>query len=1300
MLKRLFSFLDKNIARRELEQFSKLVAQINALEATIDRLPDEALAGKTDEFRNRLSNGAELKDLLPEAFALVRSAARRAIGLRLYDVQLIGGAVLQGGAIAEMRTGEGKTLVAVAPLYLNALEGQGAHLVTVNDYLARRDARWMGPVFHLLGLSVGLLQSGSGGGETPAFLFDPQHNATVETEHMLRPVPRKDAYLADVTYGTNSEFGFDHLRDNLVRSPAERVQRGHAYAIVDEVDNVLIDEARTPLIIAGENARENEWYLRMAEIVKSLHPRDVEVNRKEQTVTLTLSGDRRVEGRLGLRLRDPNRPEEATPEQRHLIGHLEQALRARYLFQRDREYLVQDGQVIIIDEFTGRSMPGRRWTDGLHQAVEAKEGVPVQSESMTLATISLQNYFRLYRRLAGMTGTALPAAKEFEKTYHLPTHPIPTHVEYQAFDQDSLLEERQGKTEDGQPFRYYIHRGDRQNKPVFFQRIDYPDIIFRSNEAKLREIAWEVLWGHVNAQPILVGTTSVADSEQLSSYLQTGHLRRLVQIRLLRRAWLAANPQADPQAPIPELNFTNRPLGLLDAARLTRQMEANKLELEPAAPANLETILKMFQLPASYRERLATVLENGIAHQVLNARYHYEESQIIAGAGTPGAVTIATNMAGRGVDIKLGGELAEEISAAVALVLQRNGRADAYNLTPAERRDALQAIPQAEWAPHQSEVEYFIQHMEAMQTARALGGLHVIGGTRHESRRIDQQLRGRAARQGDPGTSRFFVSLEDDLLVRYGGLEAQDLIARLEQSKIDESLPLPSEIAQKVVETAQNRAEDENFDIRKRLLEYDDVLNAQRSAIYRQRDRILDKPDLNEDIHTMLAESLSQRARQYITGEGQAWKFLAWLEQVQPTFSMPARGEGRVGVTPASSEPQSQLSSTRLPANGEGREGDNPATGPSWPTYALQLVLDAAPFEGDYVPSTAMLLDLAAQAVQAEQAYLMQTVTATLEQADLQLAGQVEESMEVVHNFLRNLEPEDVIEQPRQMIRELADSLGFPVELNGPALQAFKQDPYSAIDVLRPQVESAVYESAAAGLQGSLEGLLGEPFPAPEGPIPDWDILASRLNQGARAVLDARAARLFGESGSLPQRLAALSSGLQFPLHMDQACLLMEALRLSEPDSAAGSAPLTPVIPVFSYLHLGAQSLEGVSADEAAENALEHLLEGLQLVAGGSDLTPHYRRTLLGVIDEHWIEFLSEMEALRYEVRLEGLAQNDPVVVYKSRAAERFGTLLINLREETVARIFQFGPAALREISAESSAIELPDPKRTFLKLG
>ena len=706
-------FADPN--EKYLKKIQPIVEKINSLEPRFEKLSDEKLREKTEEFKQRLKKGETLDDILPEAFALVREAAKRTLGQRHFDVQLMGGIVLHQGKIAEMKTGEGKTLAATLPLYLNALEGKGCHLVTVNDYLARRDTVWMGQIYHFLGLRVGCLN------HEQSFLYDPEYKKPSEekdkirdelgsfqvVEDFLKPCSRKEAYLADITYGTNNEFGFDYLRDNMVYDLNEIVQRGHHYTIIDEIDSILIDEARTPLIISAPDTQSSQWYQEFAKIVPQLkEEEDYEIDKKTKTVTLTEAGINKVERILGV--------ENIYAEKgMRYLHYLEQSLRAHTLFKRDRDYIVKDGQVIIVDEFTGRLMPGRRWSGGLHQAIEAKEGVPIQPESITLASISFQNYFRMYEKLAGMTGTALTSAEEFATVYGLEVIVVPT------------------------------------NKPMI--RKDYPDRVYKTERAKFRAVIEEIKKRHQKGQPLLVGTTSIEKNEYLG--------------RLLER--------------------------------------------------------------------------EGISHQILNAKHHEKEGQIIAQAGRLGAVTIATNMAGRGVDIILGGN-------------------------PPDPQEA--------------------------EKIKKLGGLHVIGTERHEARRIDDQLRGRAGRQGDPGSSQFFVALEDELINIFGGERIKNMMDAL---KVPEDQPIESKLVSRAIEEAQRKVEALNLDLRKHLLEYDDVLNKQRETIYKKRREFLMVKNWKKEIEGWLKdkkekELLEKKAKELGENFGLVAKYITlkildtlWVEHLE-----------------------------------------------------------------------------------------------------------------------------------------------------------------------------------------------------------------------------------------------------------------------------------------------------------------------------------------------------------------------------------------------------------------------------------
>ncbi|MCH8864129.1 MAG: preprotein translocase subunit SecA [Chloroflexi bacterium] len=702
---------------KELKRFPPVVDRINGFEPEFEKLDDDALRAKTGEFKARFETGETLDDLLPEAFAAVREAAKRTIGQRHYDVQLIGGMVLHQGKITEMKTGEGKTLVATLTLYLNSLSGRGCHLVTVNDYLARRDPYWMGPIYHALGVKVASIYPQQNPDEqAPSRLYDLEYDSGDNRWRYFRPISRREAYQADITYGTSSDFGFDYLRDNMVVDQSQCVQRPLNYAIVDEVDNLLIDEARTPLIISGAAEESGQNYQIFARLVPRLRrDEDYIVEEKERSVNLTDSGINSIERMLnrdGL-LKSPNLYDQANYA---LTRYLESALKAHTLFRRDTDYVVKNGEVIIVDEFTGRLMFGRRYSEGLHQAIEAKEHVKVQRESMTFATITIQNYFRMYQKLAGMTGTAITEAEEFHKIYRLEVVVIPTH------------------------------------EPMIRQ--DYSDQIYKDEKAKFKAVVREIEQLHAENRPVLIGTVSIEKSEQLNDLLK----------------------------------------------------------------------------------------KKGIPCQILNAnpRRHTEEADIIARAGEPGAVTVATNMAGRGVDIVLGG------------------------------------------SPDGSGDTTWQQRHEKVVNA---GGLHIIGTEHHEARRIDNQLRGRAGRQGDPGSSRFFVSLEDDIMRRFGGERIKGFMNWV---GLDEDTPIENKLINKTISDVQQRVEGYHFDMRKHLVEYDDVVNKQRELIYGERKKILGGTDLRENILSMVKDEIRRIVATHLTDEhGVNWNIDGLIADVSTLFPLP-----------------------------------------------------------------------------------------------------------------------------------------------------------------------------------------------------------------------------------------------------------------------------------------------------------------------------------------------------------------------------------------------------------------------------
>lgn len=1294
--------------KRELEKSLKIVAQINELEPDFERLSDDALHHKTDEFRQRLTEGETLDDLLPEAFAAVREAGKRSIGLRHYDVQLIGGIVLHQAKIAEMRTGEGKTLVATLPLYLNALTGKGVHLVTVNDYLARRDARWMAPIFNLLGMSVGVLQMAdhTDNGRT-AFIVDPEKTSPREDQHQLRGVPRREAYLADITYGTNSEFGFDYLRDNTTMSLADRVQRGHYYAIVDEVDNILIDEARTPLIISGPASEDTEWYLRMAQVVRALNPEDYEISEKDRTVSLTEIGEAHIEQILDMPLKDPERPEDITPEQARIMGYLEQSLRAQFLFHRNKDYLVQGGKVIIIDEFTGRLMPGRRWSDGLHQAVEAKEGVKVEPENVTYATITLQNYFRMYSKLAGMTGTALTEAEEFDKIYKLMVLPIPTNLEYQALGPNSLLEEINNKDEQGYKQTYYAYRNDPEKKPVFWKRKDYPDVVYRTEEAKLRAITRELLHFYILGRPQLVGTTSVEHSERLSNRLKAESIRRLLMAGIIRQVWLEKNNQTEDERAIPELAVLNKPLDEMNTNEMRQIARSLEMSFNPEDEENLPRLMSYLDLPEGSRERLVSVLQGGVPHQVLNARKHDEESQIIASAGAFGAVTIATNMAGRGVDIKLGGELPEDALHDANRALAKAGVENPYEMTMEERRTALLHLNPEEVGIYETGVQTVLEYLDNMERVRALGGLHIIGSERHESRRIDNQLRGRAARQGDPGSSRFYLSLDDELMRLFGGGQVEDLMQRL---KIDEAVPIESGIVGRLVEQSQSRVEGNNFDIRKHLLEYDDVLNEQRNRIYQQRDAIFTKNDLSEDVTEMLRTELNRRIPQALKDEEGPWKLLAYLEEVQPSILYEDE---------------------------------------FYPSYTQKLLLDNLLSGGNQTDLRTALLELAERAFEAERKHMLESAREMVEKSEDTLNTQIMEREDALDAFLDGLEDqeEETQRRPQEWMDELSAAVHFPVKLSPEQVRALSTDPRQVVESIREQMRTALTSLMATRLIGTFERRLDEPLDLKLSQIQgaDWDSIANEILVAVEAVFDRNHEKLLGSQGQIARDidplleriggteatqsqqialLTAMSQGnrmvfdrkthrqaWQRTTRLRYVYLAAHLLEDENPQNVTAdilehlegaqeiigriwgksewlrllqtAAPLPDAIMNDLTSALGEEKLLDVR-DLPLENWPEELRDPVSEVLGQRVMRELYRQLLLSVISELWVDYLTRVEALRVSIGLEAYAQRDPLVQYKSEASDMFQTLLSDIRAGVISRMFNYRPrlAAVASVAA------------------
>jgi len=1316
MLNKLMTLIGGNPNKREVDKLTEKILPVNDLEAEYEKLSDEALRAKTDEFRARLSaelNGldevkerqalekAVLDEIIPEAFAAVREASKRTLGMRHYDVQLIGGLALHETNIAEMRTGEGKTLVATLPLYLNALTGRGVHLITVNDYLSRRDARWMAPIYHALGLSVGVLQSATATENgKKAFLYDPEKESAQEEKDKLRLVDRALAYAADITYGTNAEFGFDYLRDNMVYNPADKVQRGHYFAIVDEVDNVLIDEARTPLIISGPASGDLQYYGEMAVLVKQLNPEDYEINEKDRSIAMTEPGTAHVEQLLGQPLRDPDRPEDVTPEQARLLGHLEQALRAQYLFKRNKDYLVQGGKVVIVDEFTGRLMAGRRWSDGLHQAVEAKEGVKVEPENVTYATITLQNYFRMYQKLAGMTGTALTEAEEFHKIYKLNVLPIPTNLEYNATKGDSPFVEIKTKDENNYDISYFSNRGDAEKAPVFWRRADYPDVVYRTVEAKLRAIVTEIIRDHVLGRPMLVGTTSVESSERLSARLRAEPVRRLLQIHLLRHTWFEQSGKEEDGRIVPELEPLYKPLDELEPTFLRTFAKPYNLSINPEEASNLTKLLTILRLGSGDEARLKAVIQGGVAHQVLNARKHTEESQIIAAAGAFGAVTIATNMAGRGVDIKLGGELADEIIAVVSRVLRRAGH-DPYNLRLEEQRQAILKMDSAEFGIYESEIQYFLKYFEDMETVRRVGGLHVIGSERHEARRIDNQLRGRAARQGDPGSSRFYLSLQDDLMRLFGGEQVDNIMQRF---KLDDDFPLENKMVTGLIEQSQHRVEGSNFDVRKHLLEYDDVLNKQRTIIYSQRDKAMYKEDLSEDVAVLLKDEITARVAPAMADEEGPWKLLAWLEQIQPVFSY---GERKV-----------------------------------FPSFTYRLLLDElSKAEGD---PHATLIEIARRAVETEEGHILKAIETAVEKTAESLETQIQERFETLDTFFEGLRENDEAKRAVEVLEELKSVLHLEVRLNGEQLKLLTTKPEALEKPIKEQVDVALSGIAMTRLLGSIEFRLNEQLPVKAEDLArlGWDEAAVKLMEAGQAMLVNRRERLVGENGQIVRDLELILSRMNVA-EMDESALIVLLSSLAHARRSFFNSKThkqeTQEIQRFNYFYLAAQIMADRKAANVAEDVLNHLEDatakllegwgqseyasiaqnasrlsdfgpaaeklGLAPDASLSSLTSEqraalmgelgqkrtaeiHRNVLLGVITELWVEYLTRVEALRVSIGLEAYGQRDPLVQYKTKASDMFQALLVEVRSGVIDRVFRYLPRMVMAEAPAESVVE------------
>jgi len=1395
MLKTLYTRLTGDPNERELNRLKPIVAEINALEPQIQKLTDAQLRAKTDEFKARLNDAlreprarvnelreqfasadtetrrvledelkqaekellnaerAALDAILPEAFACVREASIRTIGLRHFDVQLIGGIVLHEGKIAEMKTGEGKTLVATLPLYLNALLGRGVHLVTVNDYLARRDTQWMGPIYHALGLSVAALQQGD---EHKALMFDPTFQAPTREMNFLRVCDRHDAYRADITYGTNSEFGFDYLRDNMAWRLEDRVQRELYYAIVDEVDNILIDEARTPLIISGPAGEASEEYYRLADIVRKLSPDHYTIDQRTRTITLTEAGYDRVEELLGQPLTNPDRPEELDPQQAKLMHHLEAALKAEYLFKRDKDYIVRKGQVIIVDEFTGRLMPGRRWSDGLHQAVEAKEGVPIQPESVTYATITLQNYFRLYKKLAGMTGTAKTEEDELYKVYGLNVVVIPT------------------------------------NKPMI--RVDQPDLVYRNEEAKWRAVTIEVAQTYARGQPLLLGTTSVEQSERLSKRFTADKLDLFARARLLQSAIETRDDLSDKQratlklmlsrslddppenheealssrlfhdydldavinatrkmsardllrakqqigkrgaaqklsdrelkeletlherdlrfaarleerglrldgaralcdeivahpddlakiaarfgVPLElafevyndlrlsrdELNNVNRALidslGDVDAVRTEHRVRASDMDTivkrlslrgedvarlakklgvnaDPLAPENADATREIFGIESL--DAIAKILREGIPHSVLNAKEHEKEASIIARAGELHAVTLATNMAGRGVDIKLGGELREETLNEIGRILRRHG-VDPYNLTFDQIAEALAKIPPQDYELDKEHVERFQRYMFERAKVRELGGLRVIGTERHEARRIDNQLRGRSGRQGDPGSSRFYVSLEDEIMRRMGGKGLMDRVWV-------EDIPIEHDWVTKAIEQAQIKMESYNFDIRKHLLEYDDVLNKQREIIYGQRYRILTKADLRDDVRSWFEEEiarlLAENARDADYAEA---RLLTHLDALMPGF---ARAENDL-----------------------------------WPPYSLALVLRAL---GES-PDAQKILDAAQRAMELHRDFLVQVIVPeVVNQFEAEYRAKWDELEDLAKNTLTTLHQEAEEQQraldARVATQSISQAIGMPLDVR--IERGMELSERAILDAARRTFDVRVVDQIARRVAKRANQAFEFRW-EPNGTL-NFDSLRAELAAAVEQAYTQQANKHLAEiEREIGERIKSAEDlqGTRLAFHLFMLSHTRQTLF-----DARTHRRLEVLVPRFPWVHLAATYVPRDRTrlrDEIVEYWNQSLDQLVPLRGGVEAFNDLLRELMLSVVSMQWVDYLTAIEALREGIGLQAFGQRDPLVEYKRRAFEMFQDLYARIRSQVVTYLFTYQYRGLTRL--ESSA--------------
>ncbi|HEY0736369.1 MAG TPA: SEC-C metal-binding domain-containing protein [Herpetosiphonaceae bacterium] len=1393
-LGRLFS---GDTTERVLNDLYAIVDQVNDLEPEFEALTNEQLRGKTDEFRRRLREGETLDDLLPEAYAAVREAARRTIEKRHYDVQMIGGIVLHQGKIAEMKTGEGKTLVATLPLYLNSLEGKGSHLITVNDYLVRRDAGWNGPIYHLLGVSLAAIAHDFSAIYDPDYL-DPKSNLEDERLVHWRPVTRREAYEADITYGTNNEFGFDYLRDNIATRYEQTVQRPLNYAIVDEVDNILIDEARTPLIISGPARAAGDDYHYFANLVKGLrgieqreydaYKKDLDfgdnkrrtdaqraidnadyvLDLKHRSIALTDAGILKIERRLKDAGRIPDDASIYEPEYFELTHYLDNAIKGEYVFKRDKDYIVQSGEVVIVDEQTGRTMPGRRWSDGLHEAVEAKEGVRVQDETMVYATITIQNYFRMYTKLSGMTGTALTESEEFAKIYKLDVVPIPTNRE--------------------------VVRDDRN------------DQIYRSEEAKYRAVVREIIGAAINGQPVLVGTASIENSERLAAYLKPVGLKNLALSSVLMTV-IRDSKGVNEDVRKAFAESLDLPISQVPFTVLRQTAQALNLPTDPSAPEILDRFATMLNIEDT--ARLAEIIRTGMAHQVLNAKLHEQEAGIVAQAGRPGTVTIATNMAGRGTDILLGGNsdaLAaqyleengvrrEQIKAVAKLVADNNEQQTQQVLErqklPAIVLEELQrARQQYDNMLHQFEANpalFFLSHyaegsaetfasrwafvndvldnevaaarqvvqnthglreeqiaqiqavrsdlesyrndkaeflanqlFDRIYAARArliqavlhgnldearkliaetptldesliggiqqikvqveadanhireVGGLKIIGTERHEARRIDNQLRGRAGRQGDPGVSRFYISLEDELMKRFGP-SIDRVKGFMSRAGFEDDIPIEFGVISKSIENAQTKVEGYNFDVRKRVVDYDDVMNKQREVIYARRRAILEQGEIQRRLQ-MLVQRYIGSYGDWVAG--QVEELAAGINngnapEIERQLARLLPGSERLNLAEVQSAGDEQRAAMLQPLIAEAEEQRHP----------LQLLLeDVAEFVE--IDPEAAFEELKSADRAAIERYLDEEWRAHTE-------GDLEQRIKSL--FYTELD--------LMVDRYIDDYEGW---MTGEIEKAVDASTVQATNVI------------------NVEGTLRRIRPV----LPQVDTIAPERLAGASPELVQRELesvikasyqegnhlRLFADE---LQRALPFVPGLSPDQYLNMFADALDGLLIGIPEGQRRPliegwlAPVNLALqPVFAGNSLNEDEARAfiVAVNEAWIDGLDRLAQlgdddqsaGLEQLVDrsfdrwrsliGVDLLNRYSRELmLNAIDREWADYLTAMEDLRQGIGLQGIAQRDPLVAYKTQAFKMFEELLDTIDRTTVKTFFNNLPRFVNTVQQQAA---------------